>query len=93
MEEDREKNSPNQPLQIPHNTPATNLQNGKSAVLGLINMPHAQNALVDRLDALRESVRLGQLEVRRQGLAVAEAGREQGEDRGDLVRGAMSVCY
>jgi len=87
----KKEHSPNQLLQISSNTPATNLQHGKRAILRLVDMPHAQDALVDRLDALRERVRLRQLEVRRQRLAVGEAGGQQREDGGDLVRGAVGV--
>lgn len=51
---------------------ATDLQHSERTVFGLNNMPHAQNVLVDRLDSAHESVRLGQLKVWRQCLAVAE---------------------
>jgi hypothetical protein len=46
-------------LNVCGNAASTDLQHGKSAVLGLNNMPYTENVLVDRLDSSHKSIRLG----------------------------------
>lgn len=71
-----QQNPPNKLLNIRRNTPATNLNDSKSAILGLHNMPDTQDTLIDGFQPARERERLRELQVGRQGLAVAQAGRE-----------------
>lgn len=89
----RDKNILDQPLKVCRNRATTNLQHSKRTVLRLTNMPYTQDVLVNRLQSAHESIWLRHFEVRRQCLAVAEAGGEKGEDRGDLVRSGVSIGH
>lgn len=72
-----QRDLPNQLLNIRSHATTTNLQNSKRAILGLNNVSYAEDVLIHRFHPLHESVRLRELEVRWQCLAVGETRRQQ----------------
>lgn len=71
--------------------PRGDLDYSESCVARLRDVLQGENVLVELFKAIGERIRLRRLEIWRQRLAVLDGCREEGEERGDFVRGEVDV--